>query len=154
MSGLRERSSSFAAGVPACHERIGRRLRTSSRVATSVGEWSQRKTHSLTLVATMLSALALGAVGLAQERVTPAHAKGAIAWGAPWANVPERFKDSINFPTWQPPANLARKIGGVYQLYQQPKNFRSVLYRGTGHEYLPEMKAEMLAWFQRNLPVK
>jgi hypothetical protein len=27
-----------------------------------------------------------------------------------------------------------------------------VIYKGTGHEYLPEMKDEMVAWFERHLP--
>jgi hypothetical protein len=31
---------------------------------------------------------------------------------------------------------------------------RSVLYKNTGHEYLPEMKEEMVRWFERHLPVK
>jgi hypothetical protein len=49
---------------------------------------------------------------------------------------------------------LEKKLGAVYQLYGQPDHFRSVLYKDTGHEYLPEMKDEMAAWFQRHLPVK
>jgi dienelactone hydrolase len=48
---------------------------------------------------------------------------------------------------------LEKKLAAVYGLYGQPERFRSVLYRGTGHEYLPEMKAEMLAWFEKHLPV-
>jgi len=27
-----------------------------------------------------------------------------------------------------------------------------VIYKDTGHEYLPEMKAETIAWFERYLP--
>jgi dienelactone hydrolase len=49
---------------------------------------------------------------------------------------------------------LERKIAPVYQLYGKPEDFRSVLYQNTGHEYLPEMRAEMLQWFQRTLPVE
>lgn len=49
-------------------------------------------------------------------------------------------------------AVLEEKMGAVYQLYGHPENFRSVIYRRTGHEYLPEMKAEMIAWFRRHLP--
>jgi dienelactone hydrolase len=49
---------------------------------------------------------------------------------------------------------LERKIDGVYRLHGQPENFRSVIYRGTGHEYLPEMKDEMVRWFEKHLPVK
>jgi dienelactone hydrolase len=47
---------------------------------------------------------------------------------------------------------LERKLGAVYQLFGKPACFRSVVYEKTGHEYLPEMKAEMLAWFERHLP--
>ena len=46
---------------------------------------------------------------------------------------------------------LEKKLGAVYRLYGKPDNFRSVIYKETGHEYLPEMKAEMLAWFERYL---
>ena len=49
---------------------------------------------------------------------------------------------------------LERKLAAVYGLYGQADRFRSVIYRGTGHEYLPEMKAEMLAWFEKHLPVE
>jgi dienelactone hydrolase len=48
---------------------------------------------------------------------------------------------------------LEKKLGAVYRLYDKPANFRSVIYKGTGHEYLPEMKDEMVAWFERHLPV-
>jgi hypothetical protein len=37
--------------------------------------------------------------------------------------------------------------------FPKVQNFRSVLYRDPGHEYLPEMKEEMVTWFQRHLPV-
>ena len=47
---------------------------------------------------------------------------------------------------------LEQKIGAVYRLYGKSDSFRSVLYKNTGHEYLPEMKAEMIEWFQRHLP--
>jgi hypothetical protein len=49
---------------------------------------------------------------------------------------------------------LEQKVGAVYRLYGQPERFRSVLYKNTGHEYLPEMRAEMAAWFEKWLPVK
>ncbi|MDO8542994.1 MAG: dienelactone hydrolase family protein [Opitutaceae bacterium] len=49
---------------------------------------------------------------------------------------------------------LEQKIGAVYRLHGQPDNFRSVIYLRTGHEYLPEMKAEMVQWFLRHLPPK
>lgn len=47
---------------------------------------------------------------------------------------------------------LEKKIGAVYQLYEKPEAFRSVIYAKTGHEYLPEMRREMIAWFQKALP--
>lgn len=46
---------------------------------------------------------------------------------------------------------LEKKLGQVYQMYGQPENFRSVLYQNTGHEYLPEMRTEMVAWFVKHL---
>lgn len=48
---------------------------------------------------------------------------------------------------------VERKLGAVYSLHGRPGDFRSVVYEKTGHEYLPEMKAEMLAWFGKHLPV-
>jgi dienelactone hydrolase len=48
-------------------------------------------------------------------------------------------------------AVLEQKIGAVYGLYGVPQNFRSVLYEHTGHEYLPEMREEMIAWFRKAL---
>ena len=48
---------------------------------------------------------------------------------------------------------LEKKLAAVYGLYGHGDKFRSVLYRDTGHEYLPEMKDEMLAWFEKHLPV-
>ena len=49
---------------------------------------------------------------------------------------------------------LEKKLAVVYSLYGKTDNFRSVVYRNTGHEYLPEMKDEMVQWFDRHLPVK
>ena len=49
---------------------------------------------------------------------------------------------------------LEKKLAVVYSLYGKADNFRSVVYRNTGHEYLPEMKDEMVQWFDRHLPVK
>ena len=46
---------------------------------------------------------------------------------------------------------LEKKVGAVYRLYGQPEHFRSVLYEKTGHEYLPEMRTEMVQWFVRHL---
>jgi hypothetical protein len=48
---------------------------------------------------------------------------------------------------------LEKKLGEVYRLYGKPDHFRSVVYKDTGHEYLPEMKDEMVRWFERHLPV-
>jgi hypothetical protein len=47
-----------------------------------------------------------------------------------------------------------KKLIPLYKLHKQPDNFRSVIYKDTGHEYLPEMRAEMVAWFEKHLPVK
>jgi dienelactone hydrolase len=49
---------------------------------------------------------------------------------------------------------LEKKVGAVYKLYGKPENFRSVLYKNTGHEYLHEMKVEMAEWFERHLPTR
>jgi hypothetical protein len=49
---------------------------------------------------------------------------------------------------------LEKKLGDLYRLHGKSGNFRSVIYKDTGHEYLPEMKDEMAAWFERHLPVK
>ncbi|MCY3022422.1 MAG: dienelactone hydrolase family protein, partial [Planctomycetota bacterium] len=46
---------------------------------------------------------------------------------------------------------LEKKLAQVYTLYGKPENFRNVVYKNTGHEYLPEMKAEMIAWFEKHL---
>jgi len=48
---------------------------------------------------------------------------------------------------------LEKKLGAVYSAYGKPENFRSVIYRNTGHEYLPEMKDELSRWLDRHLPV-
>ncbi len=49
---------------------------------------------------------------------------------------------------------LERKVGEVYRLYGKPENFRSVVWSNTGHEYLPEMRDRMIAWFEKHLPVR
>ena len=49
---------------------------------------------------------------------------------------------------------LERKVSAVYRLYGKPDAFRSVLYKNTGHEYLPEMRTEMANWFARHLPIE
>jgi hypothetical protein len=47
-----------------------------------------------------------------------------------------------------------KKLIPLYRLHGKPDNFRSVIYKDTGHEYLPEMRAEMADWFEKHLPVK
>ena len=49
---------------------------------------------------------------------------------------------------------LEKKLGQVYRLYDASSNFRSIVYEKTGHEYLPEMREEMVRWFEKTLPVK
>lgn len=49
---------------------------------------------------------------------------------------------------------LEKKLGQVYRLYDQGKSFRSIVYEKTGHEYLPEMREEMVRWFEKTLPIK
>ena len=51
-------------------------------------------------------------------------------------------------------AKLEKKLAALYRLYGKGDHFRSVIYKDTGHEYLPEMKQEMVEWFERHLPVK
>jgi dienelactone hydrolase len=46
---------------------------------------------------------------------------------------------------------LEKKLGAIYRMYGKPENFRSIIYSGTGHEYLPEMRTEMVAWFEKHL---
>lgn len=46
---------------------------------------------------------------------------------------------------------LEKKLGQVYRLHDKGDAFRSVVYQKTGHEYLSEMKTEMLQWFERHL---
>ena len=49
---------------------------------------------------------------------------------------------------------LERKVSHMYGLYGKPEHFRSVVWKNTGHEYLPEMRERMIAWFEKHLPVK
>ncbi len=49
--------------------------------------------------------------------------------------------------------SLEQKLGQVYRMYGQPDRFQSVVYRHTGHEYLPEMQSAMAEWFGQYLPV-
>jgi dienelactone hydrolase len=47
---------------------------------------------------------------------------------------------------------LEKKLAAVYGLYARGDHFRSIVYKNTGHEYLPEMKEEMARWFEHHLP--
>lgn len=44
---------------------------------------------------------------------------------------------------------LEEKVNGVYRAVGAPDQFKSIIYRDTGHVYTPEMRTEMLAWFER-----
>ena len=49
---------------------------------------------------------------------------------------------------------LENKLNTVYSLFNEPKNFRSIIYRNTGHVFTDEMKMEMLKWFDTHLEGK
>jgi hypothetical protein len=49
---------------------------------------------------------------------------------------------------------LEKKLIPIYRLYGKESNFKSIVYEKTGHEYLPEMRAAMVSWFEKTLPVK
>jgi dienelactone hydrolase len=49
---------------------------------------------------------------------------------------------------------LERKLNTVYSLFNEPKNFRSIIYPNTGHVFTDEMKVEMLKWFDIHLKGK
>ncbi len=44
---------------------------------------------------------------------------------------------------------LAERAGGVYRAIGAGERFKSIVYQDTGHVYSAEMRAEMLAWFNR-----
>jgi dienelactone hydrolase len=44
---------------------------------------------------------------------------------------------------------LEEKVSRVYRAVGAPDRFKSIVYPDTGHVYTPEMRAEMLAWFER-----
>jgi hypothetical protein len=44
---------------------------------------------------------------------------------------------------------LEEKVGKVYAALGERERFRNVLYPQVGHTYTPQMRAEMLAWFDR-----
>jgi dienelactone hydrolase/lysophospholipase L1-like esterase len=44
---------------------------------------------------------------------------------------------------------LEKYAGGVYRAVGAGDRFKSIVYQDTGHVYTPEMRAEMLSWFNR-----
>jgi len=44
---------------------------------------------------------------------------------------------------------LERKLSQIYGLYGAEDRFRSIIYPGVDHNYTPQMKVEMAAWFER-----
>ena len=44
---------------------------------------------------------------------------------------------------------LEERVGRIYGLMGTADRFKSILYPEVGHAYTPEMRAEMLAWFDR-----
>ena len=46
---------------------------------------------------------------------------------------------------------LENKLNSVYSLYKQNENFKSIIYKNTGHVFTDEMKMEMLDWFNKYL---
>ncbi|MBK8882478.1 MAG: dienelactone hydrolase family protein [Bacteroidales bacterium] len=46
---------------------------------------------------------------------------------------------------------LENKLQSVYLLYEKEENFRSIVYKNTGHVFTDEMKLEMLNWFEKFL---
>jgi lysophospholipase L1-like esterase len=44
---------------------------------------------------------------------------------------------------------LEQQVGYVYDMLSAPDRFKNVVYPKTGHVYAPEMRAELLAWFER-----
>jgi dienelactone hydrolase len=44
---------------------------------------------------------------------------------------------------------LEDRVSRVYRAVGAPDRFKSIVYPDTGHVYTPEMRAEMLAWFER-----
>ncbi|MCE9560877.1 MAG: dienelactone hydrolase family protein [Planctomycetes bacterium] len=44
---------------------------------------------------------------------------------------------------------IEAKVGGVYSAAAEPAKFKSIRYADVGHTYTPEMRKEMLAWFDK-----
>jgi dienelactone hydrolase len=49
---------------------------------------------------------------------------------------------------------IEQKVRPVYQLYGADRQFQSILYRGVGHVYLPEMWQKTVAWLDDHLQGK
>lgn len=47
---------------------------------------------------------------------------------------------------------LEKKLATSYRPHGKPKNFRGILYKDTGPEYLPVMRHEMVTGFEKHLP--
>jgi dienelactone hydrolase len=46
---------------------------------------------------------------------------------------------------------IERAVRPVYRLLGRPRDFRSVVYEGVGHEYLPDMWRRMMRWMELKL---
>jgi dienelactone hydrolase len=46
---------------------------------------------------------------------------------------------------------LENKLQTVFSLYNKKENFKSIVYKNTGHVFTDEMKLEMLNWFEKYL---
>jgi dienelactone hydrolase/lysophospholipase L1-like esterase len=44
---------------------------------------------------------------------------------------------------------LDEKVSRVYQAVGSSDQFKNIIYKDTGHVYTPQMRAELLAWFER-----
>jgi len=44
---------------------------------------------------------------------------------------------------------IEAKVGGLYSTAADPAKFKSIRYADVGHTYTPEMRKEMLAWFDK-----
>jgi lysophospholipase L1-like esterase/dienelactone hydrolase len=44
---------------------------------------------------------------------------------------------------------IEEKVGAVYKAAADPEKFKSIRYPDIGHTYTPEMRKEMLAWFDK-----
>jgi dienelactone hydrolase/lysophospholipase L1-like esterase len=44
---------------------------------------------------------------------------------------------------------LEEKVGAVYRANDASDQFKNIIYKDTGHVYTPQMRAELLAWFEK-----